>query len=117
MLRDAADHHSRRRALELLSPLVGIALGACSGTGASPGSPANTILVARPDRNEWPDRFWKAAPEVQEAYRYALAHPDILQYMPCFCGCGVQGHRSNRDCYIRDVRTDGAVVLDPMSFG
>lgn len=112
---------SRRRFLGLALPLAGAALAACSGASA-PSTGGERIatsgaLVAWPAKNQWPDLFWRAAPEVQEAYRFAVAHPDVLQYIPCYCGCVDQGHRSNADCYVQEVRADGSVVLDPMSFG
>lgn len=122
---------SRRHLLGLLVPLgVGV-LAACAGTNSSPGSMAQssdlrsspttqaTSLLARPDRDEWPALFSRARPEAQEAYRYALAHHDVLQYIPCYCGCGVDGsgHTSNWDCYVAEVRPDGAFLLDSMSMG
>jgi hypothetical protein len=57
---------------------------------------------------------WEARPayvrdlpgEWQQAYAYALARPDVLQWLPCHCGCGGMGHRSNLDCFFqrREVR-------------
>jgi hypothetical protein len=83
------------------------------GHGTSPGQ-----LVAWPAQNRWPERFERAPADVQEAYRYAVANPQVLQYMPCFCGCYEEDrHTSNRDCYVEEMRPDGSVVLDPMSFG
>jgi hypothetical protein len=35
----------------------------------------------------------------QAAYAYALARPDVLQWLPCYCGCDGMGHRSNLDCF------------------
>ncbi|MBI2938977.1 MAG: hypothetical protein HYY04_00950 [Chloroflexi bacterium] len=105
---------SRRHLLGTLVGGVVLVVGAaCSRESV----PTSGVLVAWPARNVWPDQFWQAAPAVQEAYRYALGNPQILQYFPCYCGCGEQGHTSNKDCYIREVRADGSVVLDPMSFG
>lgn len=103
---------TRRRFMALLVPLAGAFAVACSGNAA----PAR-VLLARPAENQWPDLFEQAKPEIQEAYRYALANPDVLQYFPCYCGCGEVGHISNRDCYIREIRPDGTFLLDPMSFG
>jgi len=41
---------------------------------------------------------------VRDAYEFALAHPEVLSYMPCYCGCGLSvGHDSNLDCYIAGV--------------
>ena len=53
--------------------------------------------------------------EAQALYRYAVEHDGELQYIPCFCGCGRLGHKSNRDCYIKAVNPDGSVVFDSMA--
>ena len=74
-------------------------------------------MLARPQFDEWPARFWSAKAEVQEAYRYAVANQDVIQYFPCYCGCVDDGHTSNKSCYVSAVRPDGYLVLDPMSFG
>lgn len=106
-----------RRRLGMLSlALAGVLGAACSGQGsgrAQPGAP----LLAVPARNSWPPQFSQASPEAQQAYRFAVAHPDVLQYIPCYCGCGSVGHTSNKDCYLREVRPGGVVVLDPHGFG
>lgn len=37
------------------------------------------------------------------AYTYATQHPDVLEQIPCYCGCGGHsGHRFLRDCFIKD---------------
>ncbi len=59
----------------------------------------------------------RAPAKVREAYRFAVANRATLGYIPCFCGCGAAGHRSNADCYVRDIRRDGVVVFDDMSLG
>lgn len=38
--------------------------------------------------------------DTQMAYAYALARPDVLQWLPCYCGCSTMGHRSNLDCFL-----------------
>ena len=45
-----------------------------------------------------------------KAYKYATEHPEILEQIPCYCGCGSHGseasdykpHRFLRDCFIND---------------
>jgi hypothetical protein len=114
----------RARVLRLL-PLAGVTLAACGPSRAptfapqsgSGGTSTGGSLIAIPAKNEWPDRFLKAAPDVQEAYRFALANKDTLQYMPCYCGCVNDGHTSNYDCYVKEARPDGSFLLEPMSFG
>ena len=34
-------------------------------------------------------------------YRFARDRGDVLQWMPCTCGCAEIGHTSNRSCYIK----------------
>ncbi|MBO9128376.1 PCYCGC motif-containing (lipo)protein [Bacillus sp. 165] len=49
----------------------------------------------------------------RETYAIAAAHYDLLQWIPCYCGCGqtVQ-HKNNRDCFIRGIKRNGQVVWD-----
>ncbi len=43
---------------------------------------------------------------MREAYRFAAANPNVLEQIPCYCGCGPMGHRSNYACFWQE---DGAV--------
>lgn len=55
----------------------------------------------------------KQRTEVQQIYRLAASHAELLQWIPCYCGCGESaGHRSNRDCFVHDIQTDGSVIWD-----
>lgn len=54
---------------------------------------------------------------VQEAYRMAIANPEILEKYPCYCGCGKMGHQSNLDCFVHDVNPDGSIVFDDHALG
>ena|SRR5215831_13898117 len=64
-----------------------------------------------------PPDIRKAPDEVREAYRFALANRDTLRYIPCYCGCGEQGHTSNASCYFEDNSTLEKPVFDRMSLG
>jgi hypothetical protein len=110
---DGGRRLSRRDALRASLLLAGAALVGCSSQQGGTGGE----LLAWPAEDRWPDRFWHEPAEVREAYRFAAANPEVLRWMPCFCGCGTDGHRSNADCYVRERRADGSVLLDPMSFG
>ena len=41
-------------------------------------------------------------PHVQAAYKFATEHPEILEQIPCYCGCGGSNHKFLRDCFIHD---------------
>lgn len=58
-----------------------------------------------------------ASDEIREAYRFAAANRDIRRYIPCYCGCGDQGHTSNASCYVKDSSPPGKLEFDPMSVG
>ena len=44
----------------------------------------------------------------QAAYAFALARPDVLQWLPCYCGCTAMGHRSNLDCFFQRREVTGS---------
>jgi len=45
---------------------------------------------------------------VRAAYVFAAEHPEVLSYVPCFCGCERASHRGNEDCFVsaRDAKGD-----------
>lgn len=66
----------------------------------------------------WPDYVTEAGDDVKELYEFQVTHGELMRYMPCFCGCGRDnGHRSNRDCFIKAVNADGTVEFDTMAPG
>jgi hypothetical protein len=51
--------------------------------------------------------------EVKQVYKLAAAHTELLQWIPCYCGCGSrEGHRHNKDCFIKEIKATGEVVWD-----
>jgi hypothetical protein len=60
----------------------------------------------------------KSAPAtVQQAYQFAVANPDVLKQIPCYCGCGAMGHTSNYSCYVTSVDASGAITFDDHALG
>ncbi len=52
-------------------------------------------------------------PDVQEAYLFAVERPDVLMWIPCYCGCGGHsGHKSSRDCFVKRGSTPGHIQFD-----
>jgi hypothetical protein len=47
---------------------------------------------------------------VREAYRFAAEHPEVLSYVPCYCGCEHAGHRGNEDCFVTARDSNGDVT-------
>lgn len=47
-----------------------------------------------------------------KAYQFAIDHPELLAYIPCYCGCGQEaGHTSNLDCFIKK-RNGNEITFD-----
>jgi Protein of unknown function with PCYCGC motif len=47
---------------------------------------------------------------VRAAYVFAAEHPEVLSYVPCFCGCERGGHRGNEDCFVSGRDANGDVT-------
>ncbi len=80
--------------------IVGLGLGLYSLRGSEPQYPS-----------EVPDFAYNNEKSLR-AYRVALAIPEVLEKMPCYCGCVdmrhgdvVIQHDNLRECYVRDDGT------------
>jgi hypothetical protein len=94
----------------LLLALLALGASACSGD-----SDEKELTLA--PESALPDFVRGAPAQVREAYRFAIANPDIVELFPCFCGCGGVGHMSNLDCYVKEFRADGSIVFDDHAYG
>jgi Protein of unknown function with PCYCGC motif len=47
---------------------------------------------------------------VTAAYQFAAEHPEVLSYVPCFCGCQRGGHQGNEDCFVKSRAANGDVI-------
>jgi hypothetical protein len=114
----------RTRRIRLYA-LLGL-LAALAGSGVwwlgrdrepwSPERAAGQEYAAVRDSLTFPEEVRQAPADVRELYEFAARRPDVLRYMPCFCGCWREGHRSNYDCFVDEVHRDGRVDIDRMGF-
>ena len=54
---------------------------------------------------------------VRTAYQFAVANPEVLTQLPCYCGCGGMGHTSNYACYVAEENSDGTLAYDEHALG
>jgi hypothetical protein len=47
---------------------------------------------------------------IQQVYDFAARHPEVLQYVPCYCGCQNVGHTANHSCFVKSRAADGRVT-------
>jgi len=98
-----------RRSVTLLVLLIlSVFISACA-------SQASSALLA--PASALPEMVKSAPASVRTAYQFALAHPDALENVPCYCGCGSIGHHSNLACYVKDMDANGKVVFDNHALG
>lgn len=140
MDRPERDAGGRRRplggaaALLLLAMTIGPAAAGCAPRGADGAaaaampSMAPSGGVAAPATLELPAgvvrvdaaAMWPARPDyvrttssTEAAYHYAIEHPEVVAWMPCYCGCDAMEHRNNLDCYLK---ANGAGFEEHASF-
>ncbi|MCA1585624.1 MAG: PCYCGC domain-containing protein [Acidobacteria bacterium] len=51
------------------------------------------------------------------AYEFAGRHPEVIKYVPCYCGCERNGHSSNESCFVRSRDARGGVMWDAHGWG
>ncbi|MGG1575362.1 PCYCGC motif-containing (lipo)protein [Fictibacillus sp. NRS-1165] len=51
--------------------------------------------------------------DIRVIYQAAAEHRDLLEKIPCYCGCGKEAnHKNNYDCFVHENKENGAVVWD-----
>ncbi|HUP00491.1 MAG TPA: PCYCGC motif-containing (lipo)protein [Gemmatimonadota bacterium] len=117
-----------RAAIPIFVILVaGSLLAACGREGAGRESEAASAPQEQEkwvtiDSVQFPAAMAEAPAEIVEAYVFAAKHPEVLRYMPCYCGCHreAEPHANNYDCFVDAIDTGGAIPRvdpDPMGFG
>ncbi|TCS96470.1 uncharacterized protein with PCYCGC motif [Hazenella coriacea] len=66
-----------------------------------------------PNLSQLPTFLQQVDPQIVRVYQLAAKYPDVIQHMPCYCGCGQSvGHKSNQMCFMKEIKEDGKVVWD-----
>lgn len=87
------------------------AVSLLAGCSSSPSSFQSDLNKMAP-MSAMPAEVQQAPTMVQAAYQFAVANPDALKNVPCYCGCVKVGHTSNYSCYVQDVKPSGEKVFD-----
>ena len=103
-----------RRFMALLAPLL--ILFSVTATGCGAATPAAAHEPAMASMADMPAEVKAAPVVVQQAYQFAVANPEMLKKLPCYCGCGKMGHTSNYMCYVKSVDA-GKVSYDDHALG
>lgn len=85
-----------------------------SSTAAAPAPVATQTALANdlpmPPLPYVPGAAAGPAELMRQAYVFAAQNPQVLDYVPCYCGCGqTDGHVGNTDCFVERRAPNGAV--------
>ena len=109
-----------------------VALAASQAAGTKPSTAKPAVATAKPAPAAKPAFVRKTAPPlpamgfapvrpmeiVRATYDFAAQHPEILAYVPCYCGCGADGHKHNESCFVARRDAKGNVTeWDTHGFG
>lgn len=83
-------------AVLMVAVLIGSLLSAC---GSNSAKPMHDLAMAH--LSEMPAEVQAAEVRTREAYQFAFANREILQHIPCYCGCKDLKHESAEDCFIQ----------------
>lgn len=97
-------------------------LSACSGNDSTSDheedghhhTPSGDLREKTASSNELPSFLNDHAEEMGNIYVAVSQHQELLEHIPCYCGCGDDaiGHRDNYDCFIHQNEADGSIVWD-----
>lgn len=117
-LSSGAGRRAAIQALLLVVALLGTAATAAACGAGHANSPTTQAQPSMAAMNGAQAAAWAARPDythttarTEEAYQYAMEHPLVVQWMPCYCGCGGMGHGSNLDCYF-EPSAGGTIVFE-----
>ena len=102
-------HVSRKLSVLLGIVLVVMVVASCGG-----GSAVDFDMAPVSDM---PSEMRRAPTTVQEGYQFAVANSEILEQIPCYCGCGAMGHTSNYSCYAEGIDASGETIFDGHALG
>jgi hypothetical protein len=86
-----------------------------ASAAAKPAAPARVSVPPLPNVGFAPVRPMDI---VRATYDFAAQHPEVLKYVPCYCGCGSQGHKANESCFVARRDAKGNVLeWDTHGFG
>ncbi|MAT43717.1 MAG: hypothetical protein CL609_15375 [Anaerolineaceae bacterium] len=103
--------HSLQLALIIILLVSALLLTGCGA------STTNNDQIEMASMSSMPAEVQNAPSIVREAYQFAVANPEALKNVPCYCGCNAVGHTSNYSCYVKEVKETGEIIFDQHALG
>ncbi len=98
--------------LEAVPPVEAVPPARATPSQAAAALPSPVAQPSLPPLPPLPPGLALAGPAqvVSAVYEFAARHPEVLRYVPCFCGCEQDGHRANEDCFVASRDSEGRVT-------
>jgi hypothetical protein len=99
--------------LALLGSVVALAIVAAQAPAKKAGTPAPSTAAMSITMPPIPVPGYAPGRPVdvtRAVYRFAGEHPEILKYVPCYCGCEASGHGHNESCFVKRRDAKGNVL-------
>ena len=101
----------------ILLTLVAAAVWNVTASATEPQQPSLTAKFGPHKQANLPplpfgprDPLPRPTPVVTQVFQFAAEHPEVLSYVPCFCGCDHMGHKGNDDCFVKQRAANGDVI-------
>jgi hypothetical protein len=100
-----------------LTVIVGVGVWGVRASGQAPAAKAAAKPIGPHKQANLPplpfgprDPLPRPPQVVAAVFQFAAEHPEILNYIPCYCGCERMGHTGNDDCFVKQRAPNGDVV-------
>lgn len=91
----------RRASILVFIVILSVLMAGCGATKAN--------LTFDSKHESLPDYVLNSSKKVQETYIMASNYLEVIAQVPCFCECSTAGHKSNLDCFVKQIGSDNAV--------
>jgi hypothetical protein len=108
------------RRMRRLSTLIAVLVVAACGVVAAGQAPAKKATTPVPSQAAQKVRYppipnpgfapGRPVDQTRAAYQFAAEHPEVLKFVPCYCGCESTGHPHNESCFVKRRDAAGNVV-------
>lgn len=94
-------------------PPTGAPVVTGTAAAAAPAPPQANVRQLAEDLPLLPmgiERAVRPVNVMRATYEFAAQHPEVMNFIPCFCGCERGGHRGNHDCFVSGRDAAGKVT-------
>jgi hypothetical protein len=99
--------------LAVLATALGVAVlsAQTAKKPAAPAAPSKAAMaVTMPPIPALPYSPGRPVDQTRAVYKFAAEHPEVLKFVPCYCGCESTGHPHNESCFVKRRDAKGNVV-------